>query len=245
MSKGPAGVFALACLSLMLGSAAMGAGTSSAQHYAPLDVVLQSLSLEPKRGLFTLFLDRQSGSLYMEVRADQLNKEFLYTARIESGLADLTGSTDLERMSILENRVFKIVHPSVQPNRLEFVDQEDDNYYDPSSTLVRAADANTAPEIFASADIVAANADESVFLLKLDQNFDKDAIAHLKRPTTRSRPVAVETHPANSDIITDYFVSGFAVRVRHSLVALQPSNYVPRADDYRVGYVTIPVTDLT
>ncbi|MFZ1988887.1 MAG: zinc-dependent metalloprotease [Alphaproteobacteria bacterium] len=240
-----AGVFALVWFCLSIGTPASGAGPLTPPHYAPLDTLLHSLSLEPKHGLFTLFFDRQTGAIYMEVRASQLNKEFLYTARIESGLADLTGTNELERSSIIENRVFKIVHPQVQPGRLEFIDEQSNYTFDPASTLARAASANSAPEIFASADIIAANADESVYLIRLDQGFDKDAVTHLKRPTTRSRAVAVEPHPFNSDIIIDYFVSGFAVRVRHSLIALEPSNYVPRAYDYRVGYVSIPFTDVT
>lgn len=237
------GALALVFLPGLFGAAAQGALSSA--RYAPLDVVIKSLNLAPQHGLFTLLLDRQSGAIYIEVRADQLEKDFLYTARIEAGLSDLTGSAELERTTLLEDRIFKIVHPQIQPNHLEFVDEQTDYYYDPSSPLARSAAANKAPEIFASAEIIAASADESVYLLRLDQGFDRDAISQLKEAPSRARSVGVEPHPANSDFIIDYFVAGFPVRVRHSFIALTPSDYTPRAYDYRVGYRTIPITDLT
>ncbi len=246
MTKWPSslGALALTLVSVIFGNAAWGAGLSTSK-YAPLDVVVKSLKLEPKRGLFTLFLDRQSGAIYIEVRADQLDKDFLYAARIEAGLSDLTGTTELERTTLLEDRIFKIVHPQIQPNRLDFIDEQTDYYYDPSSPLARSSAANKAPEIFATAQIIAADANESVYLVRLDQSFDDDAVSQLKEKPTRSRSVDIETHPANSDFIIDYFVAGFPIRVRHSFIALTPSDYTPRAYDYRVGYRTIQITDLT
>jgi hypothetical protein len=82
-----------------------------------------------------------------------------------------------------------------------------------------------------------------------------------KLSDARSKVVAINNYPENTSLLTEMVyenpapvVQGdedvtdsraISVRVQHTLVAMPDNDFVPRAADYRIGYFTDRVTDLT
>ena len=82
-----------------------------------------------------------------------------------------------------------------------------------------------------------------------------------KLSEARSKVVAVNNYPKNTSLLTEMvyenpapIVQGdedvtnsraISVRVQHTLVAMPENDFAPRPADYRVGYFTDRVTDLT
>lgn len=99
-------------------------------------------------GLFPLYQDPDSGSVYMEIAADLLETDLIYFTYTHNGARE----AGFIRGGIGNNRILEIRHAQEQ---LEFVAQNTGFYFDPASPLARTAPANISPAVLASVEILA------------------------------------------------------------------------------------------
>ena len=221
-------------------------------------------------GLFTLYQDSTSGSTMMQIRKDQIDKEFIHFYYIENGAS----GTSAFRGQFRGARIIKI---NKYFNKIEFTVQNTSSYFDPEKAISKSADANMTGSIVYSAEIKAGSEDEGGYLIETDKLFLTDALGFIKPPPPRkpnpkafnlgklssnkTKYAAIKNYPKNTDIIVNYVYENPApknfgtravadarnvtIKVQHSFIATPENDYQPRFDDPRVGYFTTQVTDMT
>ncbi len=222
-------------------------------------------------GLFTIYQDTATGALQMEVRKDQVGKEFIYFSVTDEGALP-AGSF---RGAFGPNTVFAIRKTF---NKIEFVTQNTAFYFNPSSALSRAADANISPGVLASIEIAATDSASGDYLIKADDLFLTETLRQVKptpNPTarpgatfqlgvlskTKTHVVSIKSYPLNTDVVVDYVYENPAplngggpditdarnvsLKIQHSFIELPVNDYQVRYADPRVGFFANQVTDLT
>ncbi len=203
-----------------------------------IEAFVKSRDLTRKDGFFTVYTSAQTGQAYLAVRADQLGKEFLYFAHIESGDAE----TGQYRGRVLSNFILKFRRPEGVQGQLELDAVDTSTYFDPASPLARSANANI-PNLAVAAPRI--EAQEGGVLLIAADAFRGKLFEHAGPQGTPTGFAEVRNFPANTDFLVDYPAPTGIVRVQHSLIEMAPSDYAPRTDDFRVGYFTESRDDLT
>lgn len=223
-------------------------------------------------GLFKLYRDPKTGSINMEVRADQLGKEFIYYSHIADGVVEgghFRGQFRSQKIITIEKRF----------DRLAFIEKNPYFYFDPENNLARAEQANISDAVIAINKIRANNEDDTAFLINADGLFKSetfDQIRPSKRPGVqpgqlfslgklnrgKTQITDVRNYPENTAVEVDYVYSNPApvnrgnwfditdarnvtVGVQHTLVAMPENDFVPRRDDSRIGYFLDYVNDQT
>ncbi len=163
-------------------------------------------------GLFTVYQDTANGSLMMAVSKDKLGKEFIYFTHI----VDAPVAAGFFRGAFGTNNTFSVRRHF---NRLEFVTQNANHYFEEGHALARAASANISPAVVAVQDILAE--DSATYLIKADDLFMTEAFTQVKpTPNPNARPgqnftlgglskaktrvTALKNYPANTDVTVDY-----------------------------------------
>ena len=120
-------------------------------------------------GLFNFYRDPENGSMFMAVRADQLDREFVYFSYAENGVVAARAFRGAYRdQAILKFRKYF--------DRLEIIEENTNFYFDPDNAMARASDANISPAVKASLSIEATSEDESAYLIKMDKVFLTEAL---------------------------------------------------------------------
>ena len=196
-------------------STARPAGTQTAAAPAGGDKkTIASLVKSSKKvdGLFALYQDTTNGSLMMAVSKDKLGKEFIYFTHI----VDAPVAAGFFRGAFGSNNTFTV---RKHFNRLEFVTQNANHYFEDGHALSRAASANISPAVIAVQEIVAE--DSTTYLIKADDLFVTEAFTQVKpTPNPNARPgqnftlgglskaktrvTAVKNYPNNTDVAVDY-----------------------------------------
>ena len=123
-------------------------------------------------GFFTLYQDTTSGKLFMLVKKDQLNKEYIHfvhglNGQLNAGV--FKGSYGGAKVIKL-NRYF---------NRIEFEVQNNALYFDPENPLHRSADANVSTAILAASYVVSEK--DGSALIGVDNVFLSEALYQITR----------------------------------------------------------------
>ena len=222
-----------------------------------------------KEGLFTLYQDTTNGSVYMKIRKDQLNKEFVYFNYSENGAV----SAGFFKGSFRDNEIFSI---KKYYDKIEFVKENTSYYFDANNAISKSADANINKPILASLKIVAEEGDN--YLIKADELFLVENLSQIKpSPNPNARPgssfnlgqlskektkfASLRNYPKNTDIVVEYVYdnpspSNFGgpdvtdarsvtVKIQHSIIEVPQNNFKPRFDDPRVGYFMQQIEDMT
>jgi hypothetical protein len=92
-------------------------------------------SCKKKEGLFPLFQDTLTGNLFMIVKKEQLDKEFIYFSYTVDGVV----AAGHFRGSFRDNKVFTIKRYF---DKIEFVVQNTGYYFDKNNPISKAANAN-------------------------------------------------------------------------------------------------------
>ena len=253
----------------LAGCSGGGEATGSEEGAASFDSVVGKS--DKHEGLFDVYRDKKSGETYLAIKADQIDKEYVYNAVITDG--------------VVESGTFrgyfgpgKVVSFRRHYNRIELVHENASFYFDPDNALSKAADANISEAIIAVQDIVAENESDGTILIKADEIFLKDGLQQLKYPPnpdpnaekrfelgnlsdSKNKIYEVRSYPENTNFFVDYVFENPAplvygqrdvtdsrfvsVRLQHSLVQMPDNDYQPRIDDPRVGYFLEYVTDQT
>ena len=222
-------------------------------------------------GLLTLYRDPENGALFMAIRDDQLDQEFVYFSYAENGVVAARAFRGAYRDQA-------VIHFEKYFDRVNIIEENTRFYFDPDSALVGASDANISPAVKASLKIEATSEDESTYLVKMDpvllsealqkiapngdpkkKPFEQFSLGKLAADKTRYR--AIRGYPDNVNVLVDYvynnekpYVRGGAevtdpryvtLTFQHSFIKLPENEFQPRIDDARVGYFFDQVTDLT
>ncbi|WP_417451732.1 zinc-dependent metalloprotease [Kordiimonas sp.] len=223
-------------------------------------------------GLFKLYQDPDKGSLMMEVRADQLDKEFIYFSHTADGVVE----GGHFRGQYRRQKVFKI---QKHFDQIEFIEVNPYFYFDPESALSRASGANISPASIAVSKIKATSEDGNRYLINADGLFKGETFDQVKpsgdprqKPWetfklgklsgAKTRIDEVHNYPENTAVTVDYVYTNpsplnhgnwfditdarnVTVKVRHTLLAMPENDFQPRFDDARVGYFLDYVNDMT
>ena len=219
-------------------------------------------------GLFDLYEDQRNGKVYLSIRPDQLNKEWIHYAYTEDGIVSLGHF----RGNIYQSKVFTI---RKRFDEIDFVAENHSFYFDPENALSRASDANISPAVLATAKIIAEEEKTKAVLIEADGVFLDEFFRQMKWSSDDDKKrfqlgdlskdktsfSQLKNYPENTAITVEYVfankrpkVGGDAdvtdsrfvcIEVQHTLIAMPENDYQPRLDDPRVGYFPTEVTDLT
>jgi len=220
-------------------------------------------------GLFTMYQDTATGSVFMHIKSSQLNKEFIYFSYVENGISN----TGHNRGTFRDNKIFKI---NKYFNQIEFITQNTAYYFDANHALAKSSDANISNAVMASEKIVAQNENGTEYLIEADNLFLTEALYQIKqggpmlgfsgfglgnlsKPKTHYHQI--KNYPENSDVVVKYVFDNAATRgapsqavtdaryieiyLQHSFIEMPKNNYKPRFDDPRIGYFTTQTNDMT
>ncbi len=222
-------------------------------------------------GLFTLYRDRDTGQSYLEIGAEQLDREYIYMAVSTDGVVQ----GGHFRGNYRDNRVLSLTRHF---DRIEIRSENTAFYFDPDSPLSRAADANISTALLASESILAEDEDSGRILIDADNIFVNETLSQIKASPDpddspedafrlgdlsdeKSKITEIRNYPLNTEVRVEYVyenpapvVSGasditdsryVSIYVQHSLLAMPENGYRPRLTDHRMGYFAEQVTDLT
>ncbi len=223
-------------------------------------------------GLFKLYRDPKNGSINMEVREDQLGKEFIYYAHVADGVVEgghFRGQFRSQKVFTFEKRF----------NQIVLIERNPYFYFDPENNLSKAKGANISDAVISVHNVRASNEDDTAFLINVDGLFKNENFEQI-RPSNRpgaqpgqffnlgklnrgkTRIKDVHNYPENLAVTVEYVYSNpspvnrgrwfditdarnVSISVQHTLVAMPENDYVPRFDDNRIGYFLDYVNDQT
>jgi len=220
-------------------------------------------------GLFTLLQNRKDGTLQLLLQPSQLGQEFIYHIHVVDGVAGLglfRGNYGRGKVLQLRRHFDRI--EIVERNTSFYFDPEHPLYRARSANISEAVlavekiEAEDDDGIIISLDSVLLK--EQLAQIKPTPNPDvkpTDRFMLGKLSDSRSKIVSAKSYPQNTEVVVEYVygnpapaVQGGAdvtdsravsIQVQHSFIAMPNNNYEARRDDYRVGYFTDRVTDLT
>jgi hypothetical protein len=222
-------------------------------------------------GFFTLFRKRADGSVHMLIREDQLEQEFIYTVVAQDGVVQgghFRGQYRDNKVLVLRRHFDRIEF--VETNTSFYFDPASPLSRSGQANIppaVLAVEKIVAEDKENGELLVALNPvvlKEKLSQIKPSANpkvKPGERFSLGKLSDARSKIVAINNYPENTSLLTEMVyenpapvVQGdedvtdsraISVKVQHTLVAMPDNDFVPRAADYRIGYFTDRVTDLT
>lgn len=222
-------------------------------------------------GLFDLYQDKRDGKVYLSIKPDQFDTEFIHFAYTNNGIV----AASHFRGYFADAKIFTI---RKRFDEVDFVVENHSFYYDPENALSGAANANVSPAVIATAKIVAEERKTKAVLIEADGVFLKEFFRQIKPSEKkgsnndkwkigslsgeRTRFVDLKNYPKNTAIVVDYVFENshpsawpegddvtdaryVSIEVQHTLIQVEESSYQPRFDDPRVGFFMTQVTDMT
>ena len=224
-----------------------------------------------KDGLFTLLQNRETGATQLLIKADQLDREYIYFIHVADGVVD----AGYFRGAYGPSFVFSL-HKRF--NKIELIQRNTGFYYDPDNAISRSANANISDAVLAVQEIVAVDEGTGEVLIDADPLFLGEAFSQIS-PTpnpdadpkrdfsvgeldaSKTRILGVNNYPENTAVEVEYvfhnpkpLVAGSAavtdprnvsVRALHTLIQMPDNDYQSRFADARLGSFNQQVTDLT
>lgn len=223
-------------------------------------------------GLFTLYQDTTNGQLFMLIKKEQLDKEYIHFTYTENGVLE----AGFHKGQFRGSRIFKV--RKIYDN-IEFEQQNTQYFFDPNSTLSKSASTNISNAPLALEKVQAQNEKTGEYLIDADELFLTEKLHQIKPSPRPMNPMAgmqfslgslskgktryerVKNYPENMDLVVRYVfdnpypMSGggedvtdarsVTVTMQHSIIAMPQNDYQPRFDDPRIGYFAEEVNDMT
>ena len=219
-------------------------------------------------GLFTVYRDTAKGTVLLEIKPEQLDREYIYFSYIADGVLD----AGFFRGAYRGSRIIKF---NKNYDRIEVTSQNTKYYFDESNALSKASAANINNPVLASLEIKATNDSTGTFLVDGDDIFKSESFQMIKRPARKGAPPGllgklsgdrtkitdIRAYPENMDIMVDYvYVNdnprtygssavtdprSITIKYQHSLIEVPDNDFKPRRDDARIGYFMTSVNDMT
>ncbi len=219
-------------------------------------------------GLLTIHRDTVTGKSFLEIKEDQLNKEFIYFSVVEDGVLE----AGFFRGSYRGSKIIRFVR---HYDRIEIQSPNTDYYFDQANALSKAANANINTPILSSLKIEAEK--DGRILLDGDAVFLSEDFQMVKPPSRpgpgseggmlgslskdKTKIKSIRNYPENTDVVVSYFYDNknpsrggspaitdprsIEVAYQHSIIEMPEDDFTPRKDDARVGYFMTEVTDMT
>ncbi len=225
---------------------------------------------EELKGFFVTYRDPKTNDIYLKIKQDQLNEEFIYFAHVMNGIV----SAGLIKGSYLDNGVFKI---EKDRDNLRFVRVLTNYSFDQGTPLAKSEGANISDSTFKVIAISGKNEKEDEFLVNITPLLLSEDLSSLKpiRPNddydpagcrwgqlspTKSRVLNAHNYEENTDFEIEYVVENapcryegedvadvrnISINVRYSFIKMPENNFEPRIEDQAIGYFSDRVTDLS
>ncbi|AFY42792.1 zinc-dependent metalloprotease [Nostoc sp. PCC 7107] len=219
---------------------------------------------EKKEGLFTLYRNSKKNKVYLEIKPEQLNNNYLATATLESGIGErgIYSGIPLQDFLFYWQRVGDKLHFVVRnvnfrtrdgdPQARSLARSFSDSilYMLPiksvhpqrKTILVDLSDLLLSDLAGLSANLgVTATADQSYFgdAKAFPHNVEIESVLNFSSGSIKNRDNQQMSFASLADD------RGFTLRVHYSLSQLPNNNYRPRLADERVGYFITAYQDLT
>ena len=250
-----------------------GAAASGGEEEAATIASLTENS-DTHEGFFTLFADREDGTIRMLIEKDRIGDEFIYFSTVQD--APVASGQYRGNTGVWANS--GVVAIERQFGSLRFVQQNTAFHFDADSPLSRASDANISPAVLAVADILAEDEDSGALLVDAGALFLGDSFMQLKPSPNpeagdtpsfdlgglsadKTRFTGVRSYPQNTILAVEYVFENPApvedggeevtdpryvsMSIQHQFVEAPDDGYVPRIYDPRAGFFVSRVTDLT
>ena len=218
-------------------------------------------------GLFTLWRDTLTGKVFIEIKKEQLGKEFIYF----SFIADAPLSSYHYRGDYYDS---KIIRFDKKYDHVEITQVNTGFYFDPNSPLSRAANANLNDPVLANEKIITDQKNINGILLDANNIFANEKLQFvIPQPVPgmpppilgtlnkdRSSVDRVRNYSKNTDFIVKLIYENpkpfteiysladgrnVTVYLQHSLVEVPQNDFKPRIFDPRIGYFTNHEDDQT
>lgn len=164
-------------------------------------------------GLFTVYQDTTSGSTKMLINEDQIGSEFIYFGHTVDGVPQVGHF----RGSYRDNKVFSIQRYF---DRIEFVQENTNFYFDEDNALSRASGANISRAVLFSAKIEE-ETDDGRLLIDSDPLFTSESLHQVKPSPIRGLPPgllftlgrlnsektkikSIGSYPENTAVVVEY-----------------------------------------
>ncbi|MBD2500290.1 zinc-dependent metalloprotease [Anabaena azotica FACHB-119] len=215
-------------------------------------------------GLFTLYRNKEKNKIYLEIKPEQLNKNYLATATLESGIGEqgIYSGLPLQDFLFYFQRVDKKL--SFVVRNVNFRTREGD-------PQARSLARSFSDSVLYSVNIKSIHPQRKTLLIDLGDILLSDLaglslFTGMTTNTDQSRFGNAKAFPENLEIESilnftggagntkgdemPYFATvpdsrGFTLRVHYSLSQLPENNYLPRLADERVGYFITAYQDLS
>ncbi len=186
-------------------------------------------------GLIRVYRHRESGAVHLGIRPEQLNQQFIYVTMTSDGVVQ----GGHFRGQYRENTVLTLRRHF---DRIEFVKENTNVYFNPDSPLAKAAHANISSAVLATQTIIATDKTSGEMLIKADDIFLKEAL-HPIKPTPapdfdpkkafdlgklsgdKNKIYAIKNYPGNTDVWVEYVFENPAPMV-HGGIDIVDSRYV-------------------
>ncbi|QIG53405.1 DUF5117 domain-containing protein [Altererythrobacter sp. BO-6] len=222
-------------------------------------------------GLFPLYRNTKTGEVFIEIPAKRLGDEFIYFTYSENGPAEV----GLFRGNFRDNRIItfnrKFDRVEVEAiNTSYYFDPQSPLARASNANISRAPLANVAisaesedsQRLLISADALLEG--EALSRVQPWQSPEAKPGAEFtlgELSAEKTQIAGIGNFPENTDIRVEYVYDNpkpinygnpaitdprsVAIMVQHSFLEMPKAGFEPRADDYRVGYFTNQITDLT
>jgi hypothetical protein len=147
----------------------------AAAHAAPKIITIADKVKSCKKtdGLFPLFQDTVTGNLFMVLKKEQLNKEYIYFSYTVDGVV----AAGHFRGSFRDNKLFTIRRYF---DKIEFVIKNTGYYFDKNNPISKSANANISDAILVNQKIVAEDAKKGEILLDASPIFLSESMCQVK-----------------------------------------------------------------
>ncbi len=227
------------------------------------DIVKKCKKLD---GLMVLYRDTVTGKMYMEISKDQIGKSYIYFSHI----VDAPVESGYFRGNFGSSKIIRIERNF---DKIGFIQDNTNYYYDPNSPLSKASQANINDPVLAMEKIEATSLDKSKFLLDGDGLFMTEKMQLIKMPSapgspavlgglsaSKTRVYQINSYPENTEVKVEYVYENgspqigssaledarnVSIKYQHSWLSLPAEGYEPRRDDPRVGFFSTQIEDMT
>ena len=223
--------------------------------------------LTPYPGLLETYRNNDNGKVYLLLKKEQLDKEYIYFAHILDGIVE----AGTWRGNYLDNGIIKFIKYFDQIR----IDRINTAYvFDEKSPLKNSENANISNSVIDSLKIEKYSEDKDEFLiditsLLLSENLSKITTPPYKESSkdafkigsiskNKSSIQKVLNYPENSDFEINYVFSNQSnrpienqdsrnntIKVRYSFINYPENNFVPRIENQKIGFFSERKTNLS
>ena len=226
---------------------------------------------EELKGFFVSFRDPKTNDVYLKIKKDQLDEEFIYFSHVVNGVV----AARRNKGSYLDNGVFRI---EKDIENLRFIRVLTSYAFDEGTPLAKSKGTNMSDSTFKVLPIAGKNEDEDEFLVNIsslllsedltiikpissDDDYQSSRFNWGQVSPTKSRVLGVYNYEKNTDFEVEHVIESapsykydgedvadprnVSIQVRYSFIEMPDNNFEPRIEDQSIGYFSDRVTNLS